>query len=237
MKKSGFMLVSMFVMLVPFNTFANEFQSVKIGDAEVVFNYSLPEQGAATLTVTSSIHEKNDSLRGLKNKDRRRLGKLGQLHYQCKLLLNRSANDKSVIEAGEPFLMANNYSLLTQVDEQLSAPESAAIQVLAVNKIDESSLFTRNLGTTQHARNVEGYVGEGQPLNLQRVNLNLLQDADLLKTAEAIDINIRFPVFQLQKPVRQWNYSFVLKDFKKAVRYVDENCTVSKFMELAGLNG
>jgi hypothetical protein len=32
--------------------------------------------------------------------------------------------------------------------------------------------------------------------------------------------------------VQQWSYNFNLKDFKQAVQHADENCTLTKIMEL-----
>ena len=54
----------------------------------------------------------------------------------------------------------------------------------------------------------------------------------LISTAESIDIIARFPIFQLEKPVSRWSYNFNLRDFKQAIRHIDENCTPTRFVEL-----
>ena len=62
-------------------------------------------------------------------------------------------------------------------------------------------------------------------------------NTNVINSAESIDIMIRFPVFQLEKPVSQWSYNFNLKDFKRAVQHAEENCTPVKFMELIKQQG
>ena len=52
------------------------------------------------------------------------------------------------------------------------------------------------------------------------------------KFDESIDIAIRFPVFQLEKPVNQWTYNFALADFKQAVRRIDEDCAPARLVDL-----
>ena len=54
----------------------------------------------------------------------------------------------------------------------------------------------------------------------------------MIASSESIDINIRFPVFQMEKPVNQWSYNFNLSDFQRAHRYIDENCTPMRLLEL-----
>jgi hypothetical protein len=75
-------------------------------------------------------------------------------------------------------------------------------------------------------------MGGGVAINLKQLNVNVLTEGDLIKTAENMDIIVRFPIFQVEKPVQQWSYNFNLKDFKQAVQHADENCTPVKFMEL-----
>ena len=80
-------------------------------------------------------------------------------------------------------------------------------------------------------------MGEGAEVNLKQFNINLVKESDFIQYAESIDINVRFPVFKLEKPVYQWNYSFNLKDFNKAVQYVDENCTQERLRKLVEKSG
>ena len=62
-------------------------------------------------------------------------------------------------------------------------------------------------------------------------------DKDVIDGAENIEIVLRFPIFQVQKSVHQWSYSFNLKDFKQAVRHADENCTPETFAEMMKKEG
>ncbi len=229
-------LISSFVVLTISNVFAaDEYKTVKIGDSEVVFNYSPLEEGVATLTVTSLVYENNDTLRGIKNTDQRRLRKLGQLIYQCRLLLYKPNKSDSTVNSKDPIMISKNYSLITDVDLKLSTYERVGIRVQSIQVVDDKSLFLPTLGSLNIEKEIQGYLGEDYPVNLKNLSLNILQETDLLETAESVDINVRFPVFQLEKPVHQWNYSFNVKDFKRSIKYTDENCTPAKFMDLINL--
>ena len=72
---------------ISFLVAADEIKTVTIGDFVVVFYYQSVGKELVTLTLNALVSETNDSLRGLKNTDRCRLSKLGELIYQCKLLL------------------------------------------------------------------------------------------------------------------------------------------------------
>ena len=72
----------------------------------------------------------------------------------------------------------------------------------------------------------------GAATHLKQVNVNVLSETDAIKSAENIDIMIRFPVFQVEKPVSQWSYNFNLTDFKQAVQHANENCTPDRLMAL-----
>ena len=236
MKMMG-VLISSFVVLTNSIVFAaNEYKTVKIGDSEVIFNYKPLEEGVATLIVTSLVYENNDTLRGIKNTDQRRLRKLGQLIYQCRLLLYKPDKSDNIVNSKDPIMISKNYSLITDVDLKLSTHERVGIQVQSLQVVDEKSLFTPTLGTLDIQQEFQDYVGEGYSVNLKHLSLNILQETGLLKTAESVDINVRFPIFQLEKPVHKWSYSFNVKDFKRAIEYTDENCTPAKFMELINLN-
>lgn len=211
---------------------ANDYKTVKIGEAEVVYNYSPPEEGAATLTVTALVFETNDSLRGVKNTDQRRLSKLGQLIYQCKLLLYRPDSSDRESPLKDPILTSKNYSLFTGVDLRLASHEGVGIQVDAIEAMDEESLFAPTLGRPSHQNVVHDYVGKDTAINLKQISLHVLNETDLLQTAESVEINIRFPVFQLERPAQQWRYSFNLNDFKQAMKYTDEQCMPDKLMDL-----
>lgn len=207
-------------------------ETVAFGDAEVILDYQLTEEGVATLTLNALISETNDSLRGLKNTDPRRLRKLGQLIYQCKLLLHDPDKTDGEIDARAPVLVSSNFSLFTGVDLQLAAGELVGIRVQALRAVDDESLFSPSLGDRDIHREVWENVGEGTAVNLKQLSVNVLRDTDVLETAASIDIIVKFPVFQMQKPASRWSYNFVLNDFKQAVRHADANCTPAKLVEL-----
>ncbi len=212
---------------------ADEVKTVSIGNAEVFYDFRQNETGIAILTLIAQVAETNNSLRGLKNTDRRRLGKLGQLIYQCKLMQYKFGNGDTEADAKQPFLISRNYSLFTGVALSLAADERVGIQAQALQAVDDESLFTPSLGKDDTHRGMWETVEQGAAINLKQLNVNVLNDTDLIETSESIDIIIRFPVFQLQTPVSQWSYNFDLKDFKQAIRHIDENCTSVKLMELS----
>jgi hypothetical protein len=232
MKFIGILISGFFVLTIAFIATADEIKTVKIGDAVVVYNYQSVGDNGVTLTLNALVTETNDSLRGLKNTDQRRLRKLGELIYQCKLLLYRSSKDDRIVDANSPILISRNYSLFTGVDLSLTANERVGIQARTLQTVDEDSLFTPTLGDKNIHRKTWGNMGGGVAINLKQLNVNVLTEGDLIKTAENMDIIVRFPIFQVEKPVQQWSYNFNLKDFKQAVQHADENCTPVKFMEL-----
>ena len=236
MKLIGVLIPSIVALTTSIVFAANEYKTVKIGDSEVVFNYRPLEEGVATLTVTSLVYENNDTLRGIKNTDQRRLRKLGQLIYQCRLLLYKPDKSDSIVNSKDPVMISKNYSLITDVDLKLSPHERVGIQIQSLQVVDDKSLFTPTLGALNIQKELQDFVDEGYPVNLKQLSLNILQETDLLKTAESVDINVRFPVFQLEKPVHQWIYSFNVRDFKRAIEFTDKNCTPAKFMDLINLN-
>jgi hypothetical protein len=211
---------------------ADEVKTLNIGAAEVSYSYQPTDTGVATLTLVALVSETNNSLRGLKNVDQRRLSKLGQLIYQCKLMLYKADKSNPVIDAKDPFLISKNYSLFTGVDLPLAADERIGIHAEALQAVNDASLFTPTLGDGDALKKKWETVGEGSAINLKQFNVNVLHETDLIETAESIDIVARFPIFQLEKPVSQWSYNFNLKDFKQAIQHIDENCTPLKFMEL-----
>jgi len=211
---------------------ADEVNTVNIGNAEVISNYQTTETGMAILTLIALVSETNNSLRGLKNTDRRRLSKLGQLIYQCKLMLYQPNKSDPGVDTKAPILTAKNYSLFTGVDLPLNASERVGIQAQALQAVDDDSLFTPSLGKRQTHKGISETVSDGSPINLKQFNVNFLKETDLIGTSESIDIKVRFPVFQLEKPVSQWSYNFNLKDFKQAIQHTDDNCTPVKLMEL-----
>ncbi len=211
---------------------AAEIKTITIGEAEIVYDYETTESGVAILTLIGFVPETNDSLRGLKNSDPRRLGKLGQLMYQCKLVISLSDKSGGGVDAKDPVLVSKNYGLFTGVDVSLAAHERVGIQVQALQAVDDASLFSETLGEKQAQTGVWETLGDGSPIDLKQFNVNLLKADDLIHKSESVDIAIRFPVFQLEKPVRQWTYNFALADFKQAVRRIDEDCVPAKFVEL-----
>jgi hypothetical protein len=235
MKLINTLISILFVLTISSVFAADDVKTVKIGDSEVFYNYQAIDTGAAILTLIAQVSETNNSLRGLKNTDQRRLSKLGQLIYQCKLMLFKPAKSDATIDAIGPILISKNYILFTGVDLALGADERVGIQAQALQAVDGDSLFTPTLGDGDTLRKMWETVGEGSAINLKQFNVNVLQDTDLIETAESTDIIVRFPVFQLEKPVSRWSYNFNLKDFKRAIRHIDENCTSVKLMELIKL--
>ncbi len=214
-----------------FSAAADEVKTVEFGTATVVYDYQPAREGVATLSLNAVITETNDSLRGLKNSDRRRLGKLGQLIYQCRLLLYQPQGGGDS-NANTPMLISRNYSLYTGVDLRLAAGERLGIRVRALQAVDRDSLFAPTLGGVDPEREVWQDVGGGAAVDLLQVNVDALLESDILGSADNIDILLRFPIFQVELPVHQWSYNFNLGDFKQAVEHADENCTPGR---LAGL--
>lgn len=211
-------------------------KSVKFGAASVVYDYQPAREGVATLSLNAVVSETNDSLRGLKNTDPRRLGKLGQLIYQCKLLLYRPQGKSGDSQASVPMLVSRNYSLYTGVELTLAEGERLGIRVRALQPVDSESLFTPSLGGDDPQQEVWEDVGDGSAVDLVQVNVNALLDNDIVHNADSIDIQLRFPIFQVERPVRQWSYNFDLRDFRQAVEHADENCTPEALTDLIEAN-
>ena len=232
MKLISTLITGFIVLSLSFPAAADEIKTVNFGDAVVVYDYQPAGEEAVTLTLSALVAETNDSLRGLKNTDRRRLAKLGELIYQCKLLLYKSANGDPVVDPKAPILISQNYSLFTGVDQPLAANERVGIQAQTLQSVDVDSLFSPTLGGKDIHKNFWEDVDAGATTNLKQVSVNVLSENDAIKTAENIDIMIRFPVFQVEKPVSQWSYNFNLKDFKRAVQHANDNCTPDRFIAL-----
>lgn len=223
----GFICVSVSV-----TASAAEYKTLMIGNSEVVYDFMPLDKGIASLTMTATLSENNDSFRNTKNNDLRRLSKLGQLIYQCKLMLYQADQVKGINSSAAPILVSKYYSLLTNVDLQLNPNESVGIDVHALDIYDNNSLFTPTLGSQQNISFFRDSLEKGQSTNLKRLNLDVLTQKDIMGSAESVYIDIRFPIFQLNKAVNQWSYSFNVLDFKKAIRYIDDNCSHQKIMDL-----
>ena len=211
---------------------ADDIEPVRFGDAEVVYDLEQKESGMAILTLSALVPETNNSLRGLKNSDRRRLGKLGQLLYQCKLMLYQTQKSAALANSKDPILISKNFSLFTGVNGSLSADERMGIRVQALKSVDEGSLFTASLGQGDSQAGAWETIGENVAINLKHFDVNLLNESDVVQTSDNIDIIVRFPVFQVAKPVNQWIYNFDLRDFNQAVRHADAISTPAKLVEL-----
>jgi hypothetical protein len=211
---------------------ADEIKTVDFGAASVVYDYQVSREGVATLSLNALVAEINDSLRGLKNSDPRRLGKLGQLIYQCKLLLYAADKNDNGDDEIAPMLISRNYSLFTGVGLSLADGERMGIKISTLQSVDTASLFTPELGGDEIHKELWQDVGAGPGFNLRQISVNVLMDSDVIRSAENMEIVVRFPIFQLQKSVRQWSYSFNLTDFHQAVRHANENCTPERFVEL-----
>ena len=227
----GSILCCLFAAL-SFAVRADEVKTVDFGAASVVYDYQVSREGVATLSLNALVSETNDSLRGLKNSDPRRLGKLGQLIYQCKLLLYEADKSDDGDDEITPILVSRNYSLFTGVGLSLADGERLGIKVRSLQSVDADSLFTPALGGNEIQKELWQDVGAGPGFNLRQINVNVLMDSDVIRGAENIEIVLRFPIFQLQKSVHQWSYSFNLIDFNQAARHANENCTPERFAEL-----
>lgn len=215
-----------FFVLVFSPVFATDtIETTNFGKAEVSSYYQLTDKGVAILTLVARVPEINNALRGLKNSDQRRLSKIGQLTYQCKLLLYKSEKNKQTFDQNNLNLTSRNYSLFTGVNLPLAPDERLGIQIEALQTIADNSLFGANLGNQNSLRKESETVSDSSNINLQQFDVNVLNDSNLIETSESIEIVARFPVYQLEKPVSQWRYNFNLKDFKQAIQYIDENCT------------
>jgi len=232
MKLISTLVSTLFFLTISSVFAADEVKTVNIGDAEVFYEYQPTETDVATLTLIAQVSETNDSLRGLKNTDRRRLRKLGQLIYQCKLMLYKSGKSNLTANGKAPVLISKNYSLFTGVDLPLAADERVGIQAAALQAVDVDSLFSPTLGGKGMLKKTWETLGEDSAFNLKQFNVNVLQETDLIETSESVDIIARFPVFQVEKPVSQWIYNFNLQDFKQAIQHIDENCTPVKFRQM-----
>ena len=232
MKLTNTVISALLVLMISPEVTADEIKTVSIGATEVSYNYEPSVEEVTTLTLVALISETNNSLRGLKNLDQRRLSKLGQLIYQCKLMLYKADKGDRTFDAEGPILISKNYHLFTGVDIPLAADERVGIQAEALQTVDEESLFTATLGGGDTLKQVSATQAEGSVNNLKQFNVSVLNETDLIKTSESIDIDVRFPIFQLKKPVSQWSYNFRLQDFKQAIQHIDENCTPIKLMEL-----
>jgi len=232
MKLISTLVSTLFFLTISSVFAADEVKTVNIGDAEIFYEYHPTETDVATLTLIAQVSETNDSLRGLKNTDRRRLSKLGQLIYQCKLMLYKSGKSNLIADGKAPVLISKNYSLFTGVDLPLAADERVGIQAAALQAVDVDSLFSPTLGGKGTLKKTWETLGEDSAFNLKQFNVNVLQETDLIETSESVDIIARFPVFQVEKPVSQWIYNFNLQDFKQAIQHIDENCTPVKFRQM-----
>ncbi len=232
MKLISTLVSTLFFLTISSVFAADEVKTVNIGDAEIFYEYQPTETDVATLTLVAQVSETNDSLRALKNTDRRRLRRLGQLIYQCKLVLYKSGKSNLTADGKAPVLISKNYSLFTGVDLPLAADERVGIQAEALQAVDVDSLFSPTLGGKDTLKKTWETLGEDSALNLKQFNVNVLQETDLIETSESVDIIARFPVFQVEKPVSQWIYNFNLKDFKQAIHHIDENCTPVKFRQM-----
>ncbi len=232
MKLVHTLISALFVMTISSASAAGEVKTFSIGDTEVVYDFQPIETGGAILTLNALVSETNNSLRGLKNTDQRRLSKLGQLIYQCKLMLYKHDKNDHTISAKDPILVSRNYSLFTGVDLRLAREERVGIRAEALQTADDNSLFTPTLGSIDPLRKMWETVGEKAAINLKQINVNVLNESNIIETSDSIDIVARFPIFQLEKPVSQWSYNFNLKNFKQAIQHIDENCTPTRFLEL-----
>lgn len=232
MKLFNTLTSTLFVLAISSVFAADEVKTISIGDAEVFYHYQSLETGGTVFTLSALVSETNNSLRGLKNRDQRRLSKLGQLIYQCKLMLYKAEKSDRTTDEKDLSMVSRNYSLFTGIDLPLATGERVGIQVEALQAVADSSLFTPTLGNGDAIKKQWESMGDGSKINLKQFDVNILNETDLIETSESIEIVARFPIFQLEKPVSQWSYHFNLNDFKQAIKYIDENCTPTGFIAL-----
>ena len=231
------LLLGCFVLSLAIRAGANEIRSVKIGNAEVIYDFSITETDTAILTINALVNETNNSLRGLKNTDPRRPSELGQLIYQCKLMLYKPVNASDPARVSDPALISKNFSIYSGANIILAANERMGIRVQALLEVDDTSLFTASLGSREPQMRLWETTGEGDVVDLRQFAVNILKESDVIATSESLDITVRFPVFQLEKPAREWIYNFDVTDFKQAVRHIDEHCTPASLVDLIKQNG
>lgn len=209
---------------------ADNVEDIRFGDTEVSYDFQQTKSGSTILTLIAQVPETNDVLRGLKNSDQRRLSKRGLLIYQCKLLM-LVTNDHAGNNGKAPALTSRSFSLFTGVDLPLRADQRIGIQINALPAINETSLFNASLAEVDTLERRWETLGKGVALNLQQFDLGL-SDSGLFETSESVEINARFPIFQMARPVTEWRYHFKLAGFKQAIRYIDERCTPDGFRTL-----
>lgn len=231
MKPVAVLLLGCFVLALAIRAGAEQLKSVGIGNVEVVYDFTTTQAGVAILTLNASVSETNNALRRLKNTDPQRPSELGQMIYQCKLMLHES------MDASDPVLIAKNYSLYTGATISLAENERMGIRVQALPQVDEASLFSASLGSREPQQPLWDITGEAEVVSLRQFAVNLLQESDVIETSDSLEVTVRFPVFQLQKPARQWSYTFDVTDFRQAVRHVDEHCTPANLMDQVRRNG
>jgi len=237
MKPVIVLLLGCFALSLLIRADANEIRSVKIGNAEVVYDFETTETDVAILTINALVQETNNSLRRLKNTDPRRPSELGQLIYQCKLMLHKPVNASDPVSVSDPPLISKNFSIYSGANIILAANERMGIRVQALLEVDDTSLFTASLGSSETQMRLWETTGEGDVVDLRQFAVNILQESDVIATSENLDITVRFPVLQLDKPVREWVYNFDVTDFKQAVRHIDEHCTPANLVDLIRQNG
>lgn len=231
------LLLVSFVLLHAIRAGAEEIRNEKIGNVEMVYDFTTTQTGVAILTLDALVSETNNALRGLRNTDSRRPSELGQLIYQCKLMLYKSVGASDPVGANAPVLIAKNFSLYTGANLILAANERMGIRVQALPEIDEASLFTASLGGRKSQTELWDTTGDGDVVDLRQFAVNLLKESGVIETSESLDITVRFPVFQIEKPARQWSYNFDVTDFKRAARRIDEDCTPASLVDLIRQNG
>ena len=232
MKMTSALFTTLIVLLSKPAFSIDENRITRIGAAEVSLNTQTNDTGVTILTLLAQVPETNNLLRGLKNTDQRRLSKLGQLTYQCKLMFYQSSKSEAGFNRNDPFLVSKNYSLVTGVDVPLSTNERMGIQVNALKAVDDNSLFNVTLGERETLNTKWEALGNGSAINLSQFDINLLNETDLIEHSESMEIVARFPIFQMEKPVVQWRYHFNLKDFKQAVKHINNNCTPARLKSL-----
>ena len=234
MKCVNLLVISLVSTIFSLEVIAQEVKTLRFGTTEVSVGYETTKYGSTIFTMIAQLPETNDLRRGLKNTDQRRLSKLGQLVYQCKLLVPSADMDSSSLTANNPALTARNFSLYTGVDLLIGEAQQVGIQAKSLQVPGANSLFNVRLDKVVPQQTRWETVGEGNALNLKQFDLGSVIESDLIESSESVEITARFPIFQMEEPANEWRYHFDLVEFKKAVGYIDENCKASAFSDLLG---
>lgn len=233
MKLFFVVLSAMVSMFFSFTSIGDVIKSTNIGEVEITYSYEPLDEGRVSFSITSVLDEYDSPFRSILNKDQRRLSKIGQLIYQCKLMLYNTGVSQVITNDTDSVLVSRYFALLTNVDMELGKKDIVGVHVYAADEIaGKKNRPSPTVGIQEYLSADQGLIGQARALNLKKLNIDSLIQADIIGKADILNIDLRFPVFQLKKPVKKWTYEFELKNFKKAITHTDEQCTPQNLMGL-----